>query len=586
MACTILSPPYQVVGEFFSPLPPSSVGPTPGDFTPPRNDLGPQKSVVPETDAAGVARDLAIDRLRAMLCHSSIIMGDMGEEDVGGQAGSSMPGTASPLPSEPDCPSSPDTSEKDWRRARSLWRWIICEWSYKVVTYFGMDASTLWAALSYLDRYVDATGPCDNKGFKLAAMASLYLAIKVYEPKSRRVTSEQIAHLSRDDFRPGDIARMEMQLLMVLQWRVNTPTPVSFVHEFINVSKTLRELPDDEIARLTELCSIGVAMSAYEVSFVGVHPSTIAFALVLVAMDHIDSSAVTSDLFTAFCDDICAATGARHDPEVTMRFNEMFNRHNGREGTASAEACRAIRSRPKVNGSGKEEGYDTPTFVADFPPSTPQKRESPEESPDADSSHATREGDRTVLLVGENCRGELLEIHQKEGGNNSPTTEENSPIECLPERRSQLSDIFRKKCNIEEKVPLSVREEVETNEGEGEKKVDEETIEEANTENEISDTVPISREEDFKKNLVSEDQLTESFSPYPFITIASTQIVDNTCSSGKREGVGNVISKGFTEASSNEDNCDSFFSDTVDMDQQREGKDDIEMCCHHEEIRN
>jgi len=127
---------------------------------------------------------------------------------------------------------------------------------------------------------------------------------------------------------------------------------------------------------------------------------------------------------------------------------------------------------------------------------------------------------------------------------------------------------------------------VETNEGEVEKKVDEETIEEANTEHERSDTVPISREEDFNQNLVSEDLLTESFSPYPFITIARKQVANNTCSSGRREGVGNVTPKGFTEASSNEENCDSFFSDNVDTDQQREGKDDIEMCCQHEEIRN
>mmetsp|Transcript_22486 Transcript_22486/g.51495 ORF Transcript_22486/g.51495 Transcript_22486/m.51495 type:complete len:435 (-) Transcript_22486:486-1790(-) len=398
---------YSVVGDFISPPPSARCN----NLILSMNNLMravPDTATHDESSPEKVALDQAVDRLRAMLCHGALIIGDISADDGEGSRKAignltNKPGhNHSVSDSSENDGSNESNKERDWLKARELWRWIICEWSYKVITYFGMSTSTLWASLSYLDRYIDISGPCNNKEFKLAAMASLYLAIKIYEMKEKKVSAAQIAHLSRDDFSPEDITRMEMRLLTALSWRVNIPTPLSFVHEFINVSEAMRALPEDATAHLTELCEIGVAMSVYEQSCVCVHPSTVAFALVLVAMDHVNSPIITADLFHQFCEDIYGLTGARHDPEITLKFHELFNQHSRENTIERSGALGEICDDDSPVGKQHSDGYDTPTFVADF-----NSANSGRHSPGlVDAVVVSEEADQSLLSIRTNNHGD------------------------------------------------------------------------------------------------------------------------------------------------------------------------------------
>jgi Cyclin, N-terminal domain len=76
----------------------------------------------------------------------------------------------------------------------------------------------------------------DSRTYQLAAMTSLYLAIKLHTDSSdlknnhgstkRTFRLESFVELSRGQFVPSDICAMEQTILSVTQWRVHPPTPM------------------------------------------------------------------------------------------------------------------------------------------------------------------------------------------------------------------------------------------------------------------------------------------------------------------------------------------------------------------------
>ena len=90
------------------------------------------------------------------------------------------------------------------------WREKICEWSYQVIDHFDFNREIVSISLSYLDRYV-STRPVNRKVFQLAAMTSLFLAIKLYEPSNLKMSS--FIELSRGYFSTEHIVAMEEAIL-------------------------------------------------------------------------------------------------------------------------------------------------------------------------------------------------------------------------------------------------------------------------------------------------------------------------------------------------------------------------------------
>ena len=91
-----------------------------------------------------------------------------------------------------------------------VWREKICEWSYQVVDHFDFSREVVGISISFLDRYL-CTRSVDKKLFQLAAMTTLYLAIKIYEPGTLSMAS--MIELSRGYFMVEQMAVMEMAIL-------------------------------------------------------------------------------------------------------------------------------------------------------------------------------------------------------------------------------------------------------------------------------------------------------------------------------------------------------------------------------------
>jgi Cyclin, N-terminal domain len=91
-----------------------------------------------------------------------------------------------------------------------IWREKICEWSYQVIDHFAFSREVVSISIHYLDRYL-ATRQVNKKMFQLAAMTTLYIAIKLYEPG--RLSMQSMIELSRGYFLVEQMVAMEMSIL-------------------------------------------------------------------------------------------------------------------------------------------------------------------------------------------------------------------------------------------------------------------------------------------------------------------------------------------------------------------------------------
>jgi hypothetical protein len=105
---------------------------------------------------------------------------------------------------------STSTSSSNASGINELWREKICEWSYQVIDHFDFSREIVSISIHYLDRYL-ATRPVNKKVFQLAAMTTLYLAIKLYEPGNLSMAS--MIELSRGYFKVEQMVEMEMSIL-------------------------------------------------------------------------------------------------------------------------------------------------------------------------------------------------------------------------------------------------------------------------------------------------------------------------------------------------------------------------------------
>jgi Cyclin, N-terminal domain len=91
-----------------------------------------------------------------------------------------------------------------------IWREKICEWSYQVIDHFDFSREVVSVSIHYLDRFL-STRPCNKKEFQLAAMTTLFLAIKLYEPG--KLSMHSMIELSRGYFHVEQMIAMEMAIL-------------------------------------------------------------------------------------------------------------------------------------------------------------------------------------------------------------------------------------------------------------------------------------------------------------------------------------------------------------------------------------
>jgi len=158
-------------------------------------------------------------------------------------------------------------------------RYKMAEWCYQVADFSHFNRETVAISMNYLDRFLMTCKGQevlkDRKLFQLAAMTCLYTAVKIHEDKV--MEPRVVANLSRGKFTAKEVKDMERSILTLTLWRMNPPTALSFIRQFVSL------LPEDafsesKIDEIMELSTLQTELAVRSYVFVGLKASQIGIA--------------------------------------------------------------------------------------------------------------------------------------------------------------------------------------------------------------------------------------------------------------------------------------------------------------------
>lgn len=170
-------------------------------------------------------------------------------------------------------------------------RVVMQRWCKDIAQYCGYNGETVDIAMMCLDRFMctaDGYSVLLDRGqYQLAVMTALYTVVKVHEHEA--MDPKLVSSLSQGAHAPEAVEAMEKRMLNALQWRVNPPTPMSFVQKILDLVP--EDLMNEEerlaIIDLTKF-QIELAMGQYQFSILPA--SSIAIASLLNAVESMSSN--------------------------------------------------------------------------------------------------------------------------------------------------------------------------------------------------------------------------------------------------------------------------------------------------------
>jgi hypothetical protein len=240
-----------------------------------------------------------------------------------------------------------DPQAEDWRRK-------ICQWGFRVIDHFRLDREVVCAGMNLFDRFlvrynrgmIETSTGCncpscrrDSRTYQLAAMTSLYLAIKMHtdtgsdeeSARRKRFRLSSFVELSRGQFGQDDICTMELQILQTLQWKVHPVTPMTFVSYYLTLLPRRELMPRAARASYQLVQHVLTELSRYLTELAVCldcchQPASLtAFAAVLASMDVLTYEALPEqvrDVFTAKVQHACQF----QEPETLQVLRQTLQR--------------------------------------------------------------------------------------------------------------------------------------------------------------------------------------------------------------------------------------------------------------------
>ena len=197
----------------------------------------------------------------------------------------------------------------------------ISSYFYAIVDGKGLDRRIASVALSYLKIFL-ARCSGGTKGVRqLAMLTSLYVAIKIHSGNTCKngrpnVLIAEVVVWSGNTITSGDISTMEASMLNTLDFMMNPPVPQHFldiIAPLLFDGSLITPLVKHHIMSMSNwFCEISVTNSY----FLGVNPSSVAYAAILVAMD---TSSAGGSLKCWF-----ESLDLKHDAYITLQCYEKM----------------------------------------------------------------------------------------------------------------------------------------------------------------------------------------------------------------------------------------------------------------------
>jgi hypothetical protein len=186
--------------------------------------------------------------------------------------------------------SGPQTPSSSSSAVDAECRFRMAEWCYQIVDYCKFQRDTVAITMKLVDRLLSTPAAAqeilnDRGVFQLATMTSLYTAVKIHEPEA--IEPSLIASLSRGSFTSEQVEAMEFKILNALQWRVNPPTALFFVQQYLDLVPS-HILNDKVRAAVLEVAKFQTELAVCDYDLSTVNASSIAFAALLNALESLD----------------------------------------------------------------------------------------------------------------------------------------------------------------------------------------------------------------------------------------------------------------------------------------------------------
>ncbi|XAR65025.1 hypothetical protein NMG60_11008968 [Bertholletia excelsa] len=158
------------------------------------------------------------------------------------------------------------------------------EWILKVHAYLGFQPLTAYLSVNYLDRFLYSRRLPQTNGWplQLLSVACLSLAAKMEETLVPSLLDLQVEG-AKYIFETRTVRRMEFLVLGVLDWRLRSITPFSFISYFAYKLDPTGTYTGFLISRATQI----ILSNIQEASFLEYWPSCIAAATILCAAHNI-----------------------------------------------------------------------------------------------------------------------------------------------------------------------------------------------------------------------------------------------------------------------------------------------------------
>ena len=202
----------------------------------------------------------------------------------------------------------------------------ICEWMFAVSDHYMLSRELVSIAMSYLDRFASVNVTAPRQQYRLAALVSLRLAIKINVSLSEidiRAFAWQVGSSGISDV---TLYNTEMHLLSSLSWHVHPPTPLSFVRSFLRLIPDVPNVWPYLMKRvLFELSRYMTELSVCEYYFAIEQSSHVAYASIINAMECVDVLALTAKSRAIFFRRMSSALGIHHNAnEVATVQRELW----------------------------------------------------------------------------------------------------------------------------------------------------------------------------------------------------------------------------------------------------------------------
>lgn len=203
-----------------------------------------------------------------------------------------------------------DDSSSKFMPIDKHWRSQMVEWCYTVSDHFDMNRDTVAIAMNNFDRFMSILLLCEDEEneevvgnmntsindlngvvfYQLSVMVCLYTAAKIHEAVA--IEPKIISLMSRGVYTEQQVVDTELTILRTIQWRLNPPTPMSFVHNFLSMIpiEIIGDPETEEYKMILELTKQQIELAIKDYSFVCSYASSTALAALTNAIQAIKAS--------------------------------------------------------------------------------------------------------------------------------------------------------------------------------------------------------------------------------------------------------------------------------------------------------